>query len=63
MPEQGITEDYGDGFRAGFEEARRLILEAVNEAMGDYRSVRKAISGVSVPRPFRQPTGLEYRGG
>lgn len=63
MPDNEITTDFADGFRMGFEVARREIARAVEEALADYRSVRKAIRGVEVPEPMREATGLEYRGG
>ena len=58
-----ITTDFADGFRTGFEAARREIEQAVEQALTNYTSVRKAIKGVKAPAAARELTGLEYRGG
>lgn len=63
MPDPEISEDYADGFRTGFELARKQIVAAVEGALVNQTSIRKAIKSVNVPAPMREPTGLEYRGG
>ena len=63
MPNEQITTDFADGFRVGFQAARIQIERAVEEALANYTSVRKAIRNVEVSAPMREPTGLEYRGG
>lgn len=54
MKNERITTDFADGFRAGFDVARTQILAAVDHALADYRSVRKAINAVEVPAPTRK---------
>lgn len=63
MPNEQITTDFAEGFRVGFEMARQEIERAVEEALANHTSVRKAIKGVELPAPMREATGLEYRGG
>lgn len=63
MPNEQITTDFAEGFRVGFEVARQEMERAVEEALANHTSVRKAIKGVEVPAPMRETTGLEYRGG
>lgn len=63
MPNEQITTDFAEGFRIGFEVARQEMERVVREALAEGKSVRKAISGVEVPAPMRELTGLEYRGG
>jgi hypothetical protein len=63
MPNKEITTDFADGFRTGFELARTQLQAAVEKALTEHTSVRKAMKSVEVPAPMREPTGLEYRGG
>ena len=53
MPNDRVTTDFADGFRAGFEAARVQIGVSVDRALADYRSVRKAIKAVEVTEPKR----------
>jgi hypothetical protein len=53
MPNKEITTDFAEGFRAGFEVARIQIGAAVEKALADHRSVRKAIKSVDVAEPKR----------
>jgi hypothetical protein len=43
------TSDFAEGYRAGFEEARTQITAAVEKALAEYRSVRKAMRAVQLP--------------
>jgi hypothetical protein len=56
-------EDFSNGFCAGFETARKHIENAVEHALANGTSVRRAIKSVKVPEDVKVPTGLEYRGG
>jgi hypothetical protein len=53
MPNNEITTDFADGFRAGFEAARVQLESAVSKALTDYRSVMKAMRAVEMPAPKR----------
>jgi hypothetical protein len=43
------TSDFAEGYRAGFEEARIRLEAAVEKALAEYRSVRKAMRTVQLP--------------
>jgi hypothetical protein len=45
------TSDFAEGYRAGFEEARTQIIAAVERALADHRSVRRAIKSVDLAEP------------
>lgn len=54
MKNERVTTDFADGFHAGFEAARIELTAAVEKALADYRSVRKAMKAVEVPAPTRK---------
>jgi hypothetical protein len=54
MPDQSITTDFAEGFRAGFEAARLEIERAAYDAVTHHRSVMKAIRSVKVTNPTRE---------
>lgn len=54
MKNERVTTDFADGFHAGFEAARIELAAAVEKALADYRSVRKAMKAVEVPAPTRK---------
>lgn len=54
MKNERVTTDFAEGFRAGFEVARTQLIAAVDHALADYRSVRKAMIAVEVPAPARK---------
>jgi hypothetical protein len=53
MRNERITTDFAEGWRAGFEAARVQLEAAVEKALADYRSVRKAMRAVETPAPTR----------
>ena len=54
MKNERITTDFSDGFRVGFEVARLQLLAAVERALENHTSIRKAISAVEPPAPTRR---------
>jgi hypothetical protein len=49
MPNEEVTTDYADGFRAGFQVARTELQMAALKAMEEGRSVMKAMNKVDPP--------------
>lgn len=62
MPNARITTDFADGFHAGFTLAKTQIEAAVERALAEHTSVRKAIGRVQVPVPARAQPLSDLRG-
>lgn len=61
--DRDVTTDYGDGFRAGWEAAAQRATQQLMR-MGLLSEAGLVASTLSEPpAPFREPTGLEVRGG
>lgn len=54
MKNERITTDFAEGFRAGFEVARTELSAAVENALTNCGSIRKAMADVEVPAPTRK---------
>lgn len=54
MKNERITTDFAEGFRAGFEVARTELSAAVEKALTNYGSIRKAMADVEIPTPTRK---------
>lgn len=59
MLNKEVTTDFADGFRAGFEAARVQIEAAVTHALGEYKSVLKAMRAVQSPEPAEEKRELD----
>jgi len=57
MPNERVTTDFAEGWRAGFEAARVQLEAAAESALADYRSVMKAMRAVATPAPTRKEEG------
>lgn len=54
MKNERITTDFAEGFRVGFEAARTELGAAVEKALTNCGSIRKAMADVEVPAPTRK---------
>jgi hypothetical protein len=54
MKNERITTDFAEGFRVGFEVARTELGAAVEKALTNCGSIRKAMAEVEVPAPTRK---------
>jgi len=51
--------DYGEGYRAGYEAAYRACVVAVDKALEEYRSIRKALRNIAPVLLLALPVTLE----
>jgi len=59
MLNKEVTTDFADGFRSGFEAARVQLEAAVTKALGEYKSVLKAMRAVQLPEPAEEKRELD----
>jgi hypothetical protein len=59
MLNKEVTTDFADGFRSGFEAARVQLEAAVTHALGEYKSVLKAMRAVQSPEPGEDKRELD----